>query len=499
MPTPIPYSATSVSQLKTPDVTKAGSIFSNAIKGLSKNISDIADTNIARAEGALQDQIRQAQTLGETEGITADPLRQLGADPARVQALEDTLKQQQSTILGKDINTSFDQQFATNTEAVLNTLESDPAYADVISVDESGNISATTPIGEPGSPEYALSKAQIDETIQRFNADVTAAGFSGIKTDRELARDIRAKADSIGATAEQKNALVNNAKAYRDSLNALSPEEQAIASQQAADIDAYIIRENQSLDAKAQRAYDTYGFSGEEASNELRTSRQDVNNYIDTNLGEAFILDFFESSGLDVKKLVSRFLDNGITIGARKAKVEPWMVQRALIDVRDATEGGEEVNDSDLKKRIFSIANSNAKSDLTRAARLGGDITAQKLANEQRAIQAKRKALSDLKKEVGIRDTAANRRFINQPEPVPAPIVKAAPLPDDSIAVPESTNPSALQRALTTGANVVNKTNENVVDSLQKVLDKVRAAPENQKLTKKQNEAIKQIEEFASP
>jgi hypothetical protein len=140
MASSIPYAQTGISNLKAPDLSKAGDLFNTALTKAT-SMAETAKANLQdEQKGLFATGLREAGNLQDLTNVNIEGLRQADLDSAALQQAQAQLQERQLALLGTELQGQYDTRLAENKPIVENILANNPAIANFAGVDESGTI-----------------------------------------------------------------------------------------------------------------------------------------------------------------------------------------------------------------------------------------------------------------------------------------------------------------------------------------------------------------------
>jgi hypothetical protein len=431
MASSIPYAQTGISNLKAPDLSKAGDLFNTALTKAT-SMAETAKANLQdEQKGLFATGLREAGNLQDLTNVNIEGLRQADLDSAALQQAQAQLQERQLALLGTELQGQYDTRLAENKPIVENILANNPAIANFAGVDESGTIN----FAEGTTPEQ---EAQFGEVLRQSE-------FVPVRTEREYTKDIiqRAKTE-FNASDEQAKKLAADHTAYRKSLNTLTSEENALYVAEEVKLDQALAHERLGADRQLARIERETKHNPTEAQALLSMKASTVKDTVDELANISSWRDFFAESGEELKRTIDGLYKKGVNNNT----VQPWMVDdalRTLIDTAPDT-GSKAINIDDMITLIDGIARDSVlQQNLLTAANAKRDIDQNLLNSEQRTVQDKKKALARIKKDALIRDTAFNRAAYNRV------LDKAVEAQNNVVADPETTGGAKAFSLLDTG------------------------------------------------
>ncbi len=403
----------SAAGIDTPDLTKAGELFSSALKGLATTAQQFQTGREQTALSGLERSLRGAKTQ-EDIIAASDPfmarLRDINAADANLTAAEDALRSRQLQVLGQNVQSEYDQAIAQSLPIIqeqYKTLTSDQQRA--IAIDQAGNILIsepkeaviTTVKGEEKVITPALTSEQIQETAQLFNRKLSDAGYVAGKSERDLTKDVKTRAQAFNATPEQIKTLQEQVIAFKQGKKDLTPEELQQVAQDEAKRDLDLQQALSQAEARKRAAENTAGYTTEEANEILGTNRIDLYNIVEKNFPETRWLQ--GSGGTDLKEWIK---DN--------TQYTPSDIYIGIKAVADTEEDSSDVGLGQLEEFLKSESLAREKANLERAGNIQGvfeqernELTAATQAGKLRDL-ARRRGMA------GIRDVKSNRAFMER-------------------------------------------------------------------------------------
>ena len=403
----------SAAGIDTPDLTKAGELFSSALKGLATTAQQFQTGREQTALSGLERSLRGAKTQ-EDIIAASDPfmtrLRDINAADANLTAAEDALRSRQLQVLGQNVQSEYDQAIAQSLPIIqeqYKTLTSDQQRA--IAIDQAGNILisepkeavTTTVDGEEKVITPALTSEQIQETAQIFNQKLSDAGYVAGKSERDLLKDVKTRAQAFNATPEQIKTLQEQTLAFKQGKKDLTPEElQQVAQDEAKrdlDLQQALIR----MEARKRAAENTTGYTTEEANEILSTNRIDLYSLVEKDFPATRWLQ--GSGGTQVKDWINE-----------NTQYKPSDIYLGIKALADTEADSADIPLKRLKDFLKSESLAKEKANLERASNIQGvfeqerdELTAASQAGKLRDL-ARRRGMA------GIRDVKSNRAFMER-------------------------------------------------------------------------------------
>ena len=407
----------SAAGIDTPDLTKAGELFSSALKGLATTAQQFQTGREQTALSGLERSLRGAKTQ-EDILTAADPfmarLRDINAAPESLTAAENALRSRQLQVLGQEDIRAEEERLATTLPLIQQAYEKLPEEQKrFLTVDAGGNPLLKTPQeavkdaqGTVITP--AITQQQIDKAAQTFSGLLEEAGVQAPRTDREVLRDIKNQARQFNASPEQVKTLQEQALAFRESEKMLTPQEQQVLTQRETAEDRNLELGLMQLEQQKQSQINTLGYTSGEAQDLLRLKDTDLYALVEGKYPtEISNLNIFRTwsgkkAGIDLKEYIKDTLDKGY---------KPWEIFLGVQAVGDTEKDWENVDVDQLDEFLESTKGRTTKEDLDLAAFLDTKYEQEKNLLTASSQAAKLRARARTLGERGVRDTAAMRRF----------------------------------------------------------------------------------------
>ena len=403
----------SAAGIDAPDLTKAGELFSSALKGLATTAQQFQTGREQTALSGLERSLRGAKTQ-EDIIAASDPfmtrLRDINAADANLTAAEDALRSRQLQVLGQNVQSEYDQAIAQSLPIIQEQYKTlTPEQQRAIAIDQAGNILIsepkeaviTTVKGEEKVITPALTSEQIQETAQLFNRKLSDAGYVAGKSERDLTKDVKTRAQAFNATPEQIKTLQEQVIAFKQGKKDLTPEELQQVAQDEAKRDLDLQQALSQAEARKRAAENTAGYTTEEANEILGTNRIDLYNIVEKNFPETRWLQ--GSGGTDLKEWIK---DN--------TQYTPSDIYIGIKAVADTEEDSSDVGLGQLEEFLKSESLAREKANLERASNIQevfererNELTAATQASKLRDL-ARRRGMA------GIRDVKSNRAFMER-------------------------------------------------------------------------------------
>jgi len=403
----------SAAGIDAPDLTKAGELFSSALKGLATTAQQFQTGREQTALSGLERSLRGAKTQ-EDIIAASDPfmtrLRDINAADANLTAAEDALRSRQLQVLGQNVQSEYDQAIAQSLPIIQEQYKTlTPEQQRAIAIDQAGNILIsepkeaviTTVKGEEKVITPALTSEQIQETAQLFNRKLSDAGYVAGKSERDLTKDVKTRAQAFNATPEQIKTLQEQVIAFKQGKKDLTPEELQQVAQDEAKRDLDLQQALIQMEARKRAAERTTGYTTEEANEILGTNRINLYNLVEKNFPETRWLQ--GSGGTDLKEWIK---DN--------TQYTPSDIYIGIKAVADTEEDSSDVGLGQLEEFLKSESLAREKANLERASNIQevfererNELTAATQAGKLRDL-ARRRGMA------GIRDVKSNRAFMER-------------------------------------------------------------------------------------
>jgi len=480
----IDYSPTEVSNFKAPDITKAGALITSGLNKLATTAKQVETGIQESATDQFQNALRQAKTQEELAQLDPTSLGQSYVDAAGIQQAESALRNKQFDVFGASQQDQYTANVQRNREAIQNILNTNPDLASRVTLDAGFNPRFATPTGT--GQDLVDSQAQIEADKNAFGLALQKSTFQPVRTERQANLDIREFGKSKNATPVQIAKMEADFKGYKDNLNKLTSEDQAIVNAQSEQFqELHELKLQEVAFEKQQRAAE-YGYTSEEALAVLHTKPTEVIDYINKNMSqkvgwwEWYDITVGDVSGVDFKNLI---VDVSNRLTGNKDTVKPWMFLQATKEAID----DERVDKQDFEARIEQLANPNnpENANLQAASKLDAVVDKAILKMEQQLKSDQRAIAGNVLGKSGVTDTIRNTQLFNkryqeavdqadqsettisESKPTPTPEPKPKPLEK-----PEST---LLEKKATTVPS--NITGKEVADLTQEQIDSI--APED--------------------
>ena len=425
----INFKPTTVSNLEAPDITKAGALFSNALKNIGQNIQDYQTGRQEAGVDRFQNALRQAKSQEELALLQQNQLPELtglGVDPTQVGALEQGLRQKQTSILGSTLQEEHDDFFTNSLPKIQDTHTNKltPEERELVAVGPGGTILEAKPDLKKG-----ITQDKITAAARRFAELLDETGYKALPTDRELKQQITERAKGFNLPKENINALTESFFAYKKGKETLNEQEQNIVDQDAATLDTEFKIKLSNLNKQKQADINSLRMSPETANLLQQTTWKDVFQKVNKEAGEDLgLTDFYDwltgkGAGAALKEyIIKNYKDKKF----EGKEVQPWMVAEAIDATIQRDSDGRAMIDSDALWELFGVTSGpfhDYIKDLVTGDRVGEIQRAFELPfkydQEQALLEAdlnatKLRRLAIWKDSFDIRDTKANRDFQNK-------------------------------------------------------------------------------------